>query len=88
MIIIIIIIIITTTTTTITISISISITIIIALKGAIQDFHNLLIAPRTVSNTYGQVAGAQSCANHVQHTERFSRATCSAPLGTQGQLSC
>ena len=28
---------------------------------------NLLTAPRTVSNTYAQVAGAQSCANHVQH---------------------
>ena len=50
--------------------------IIIAFKGAIRDFYNLLTAPRTVSNTYAQVARAQSCANHVQHIERLSRATC------------
>ena len=30
---------------------------------------------RTVSNTYAQVARAQSCANHVQHIERLSRAS-------------
>ena len=46
--------------------------------------YNLLTAPRTVSNTYAQVAQAQSCADHV---ERFSRAACSVPLGTKGQLS-
>ena len=39
-------------------------------------FYNLLTAPRTVSNTYAQVAWAQSCANHVQDIERLSRATC------------
>ena len=51
--------------------------IIIAFKGAIRDFfYNLLTAPRTVSNTYAQVTRAQSCANHVQHVERLSRATC------------
>ena len=33
---------------------------------------NLLTAPRTVSNTYAQVARAQSCAKHI---ERLSRAT-------------
>ena len=33
--------------------------IVIALKGAIHDFYNLLIAPRTVSNMYTQVAWAQ-----------------------------
>ena len=50
--------------------------IIIAFKGAIPDyFYNLLTAPRTVSNTYAQVARAQSCANHVQHIERLSRAS-------------
>ena len=27
------------------------------------------------------------CANHVQHIDRLSRATCSVPLGTKGQLS-
>ena len=32
-------------------------------------------APRTVSNTYAQVARAQPCANHVQHIERLSRAS-------------
>ena len=45
--------------------------IMIALKGAIRDFYNLLTAPRTVSNTYAQVVKAQSCANHVQHIERL-----------------
>ena len=44
----------------------IMIIIINALKGAIQDFYNLLTAPRTVSNTYTQMASAQSCAN-IQH---------------------
>ena len=40
--------------------------IIIAFKGAIREiFYNLLTAPRTVSNTYAQVARAQSSANHV-----------------------
>ena len=39
------------------------------------------------ANTYAQVAKAQSCANHVQHIERLSRATCRVPLGTKGQLS-
>ena len=63
------------------------IVIIIALKGAIQDFYNPLTAPRTVSNTYAQVARAQLCANHAQHIERLSRATCSVPLHTKGQLS-
>ena len=53
--------------------------ITIAFKGAIQDFfffYNLLTAPRTVSNTYAQAARAPSCANHVQHIERLSHATC------------
>ena len=48
--------------------------IIIAFKGIIQDFYNLT-APRTVSNTFAQVARI-SCANHVQHIERLSRASC------------
>ena len=38
-------------------------------------FYNLLTAPRTVSNTYAQMARAQSCANHVQHIEHLSRAS-------------
>ena len=50
-------------------------------------FYNLRTAPRTVSNTYAQVARAQSCANHVQHIARFSRTTCRVPRGTKGQLS-
>ena len=40
-----------------------------------------------VSNTHAQVVRAQSCANHVQHTERSSRATRCVPLGTERQLS-
>ena len=77
----------TTTTTTITMTIIIII-IIIALKGAIRDFFgNLFIAPRTVSNTYAQVARAQSSANYVQRKERLSRATCRVPCCTKGQLS-
>ena len=50
--------------------------IVIAFKGLIRDFYNPLTAPRTVSNTYAQVAMAKSCANHVQHIERLSRAAC------------
>ena len=34
--------------------------IMIALKGAILDFYNLLTARRTVSNTYAQAAMAES----------------------------
>ena len=65
--IIIIIIIMITTTTKTTI-------IIIEFKGAVRDFRGLLTAPRTVSNTYAQVAKTHSRASHVQHIERFSRA--------------
>ena len=57
----------------------------IALKSTTR---HLLSAPRTVFNTYVQVARAQSCTNHVQHIERLSRATCRVPRGTKGQLSC
>ena len=39
-------------------------------------FFNLLTALQTVSNMYDQVARVQSCANHVQHMEHLSRATC------------
>ena len=46
---------------------------IFALKGAIRDFDNLPTVPRTVSNTYAQVARAQSCANHVQHIQRIAQ---------------
>ena len=60
--------------------------IIIALKGANQDCY-ILTAPRTVSDMYVQVAKAQLCANHVQHIERLSRASCRVPRGTKGQLS-
>ena len=61
--------------------------IIIALEGANQDYYNLLNALRTVSNTYTQVARAQSCANHVQHIGRLSCVTCYVPRGTKEQLS-
>ena len=42
---------------------------------------------QTVSNTYAQVAKVQSCANHVQHIERLSCATCRVPLDMKEQLS-
>ena len=50
-------------------------------------FYYFLTAPRTVSNTYALVPRVQSCASHVQHIERLSRATCRVPLGMKGQLS-
>ena len=40
----------------------------------------------TVFYTYAQVARAQLCANHVQHIERLSLATC-VPRGGKGQVS-
>ena len=40
-----------------------------------EIFYSLLTALRTVSNTHAQVALAQSCANHVQHIKRLSRAS-------------
>ena len=56
--------------------------IIIALKGAIRDLFT--ISSLRHSNTYAQVANAQSCANHVQHIKHLSRVT---HRGTKGQLS-
>ena len=57
--------------------IMIIIIIIIAFKGKkSRFFYNLLTTPRTISNTYAQVARAQSCESHVQHIERLSRAAC------------
>ena len=56
---------------------------IIALKGAIRDFYNLLVASRTVSNMYAQVARTQLRAAHR------ALITCSmsfAPCGTKGQV--
>ena len=67
---------------------TIVITIRGALKGANRQLYNLLTAPPTVSNTCLQVARAQSRANHEQHIERLSRATCRVQSGTRGQLSC
>ena len=57
------------------------------LEGSIQGLYSLLTALRTVSNTYAQVARAQSCANHVQHIEWLSRATCCLSHCTEEQLS-
>ena len=42
-------------------------------NGKLRILH--LTAPQTVSNTYAQVAGAQSCANHMQHIRYLSHAT-------------
>ena len=47
----------------------------ITLKGVFWDSYSLLTTPWTVSNTYAQVAAAQSCANCVQHIECL---TCAA----------
>ena len=62
--------------------------IMLALEGEIHDFYNLLTAlSRTVSNTYAQTPGAQSCANHVQHIRCLSHAASRVPRGTKGQLN-
>ena len=45
-------------------------------KVQFEIFYNLLTALPTVSNTYAQVAWAQSCVNHMQHIEHLSHATC------------
>ena len=61
---------------TMMIMIIIIIIIIIAFKGAVRDF--FLQSPHCAANRvqHAQVARAKSCANHVQHIERLSRATC------------
>ena len=56
----------------------------IIMKDVNKDFYKLLTAPRTVSNTHAQVVRTQSCANHVQHVKRLSRATCRVPHGRDG----
>ena len=59
----------------------------IELKGAIRDF---LQSPHCAANCFQHArssAPAQSCANHVQHTEHSSRETCRVPLGKKRQLS-
>ena len=59
----------------------------VATKGAIWDFYNLLIAVQIAFNTYAQVAKVQSCANHKQHIKCLSHATYHVPHGTNGQPS-
>ena len=51
---------------------------IMALKGTVRDF---VQSPHCAANClrHALVSRAQSCANHVQHIERFSRATCRVP---------
>ena len=44
-------------------------------RRCLRFVYNLLTALQTLSNRYAQVARAQSCANHVQHIERLSRAS-------------
>ena len=66
----------TTTTTTTTAAI-----ILIAFMAQFET------APRTVSNMYSHIAGAQSRANDVHHMGRSSHATWRLPRGTKGQLS-
>ena len=57
-------------------------------KVQCKIFYSLLTVPRTVSSMYVQVAQAKSCANHVQHIECLSHATCHVPHGLKGQFSC
>ena len=60
--------------------------IILTMEGAYLDcFLQFSTAPRTVSNTYAQLARAQSCANHVQCIGSLSHASCNGQLGTEGQ---
>ena len=62
--------------------------VMMTLKGAKQYFvYSRLTAPRTVFNMLVQVTRAQSCANHVQHIGRLSRAICHVPSRTKGQLN-
>ena len=51
-------------------------------------FYNLLTAPWTVSNRYALMARVQLRANHMQHIQRLSRATCRVPTVRNRQLSC
>ena len=53
--------------------------IISAFKGANRDFlYNLLTAPRTVSNTFAQVARAQLCANQLHRALITRKKSCCA----------
>ena len=61
--------------------------IVIAWKGASRDSLESPHYAANVSNTYAQVARAQSCANHMQHIEHSSRVTCRVLHGMEGQLS-
>ena len=63
------------------------IVIIIAFTGTVLAVYNLLTALWTVSNTYTQVAPAQSCANNMQHIKHLSHATCGVSRGTKGHDS-
>ena len=57
------------------------------LKGSIRII--FLQSPHCAANCLQhvrKVARAQPCANHVQHIQRSSRATCRVPRGTKGQL--
>ena len=56
----------------------------VAWKGTVQDFVQF---PHCANNIYALVAGAKPCANHVQHIEHLSCATCRVPLGRKGQFS-
>ena len=68
-------------------SLQVVVTITIALKSTVQNFCGLLTVPWSVSNMYAQVAKVQLCANHAQHIECLSPASCHMPPGTKGKLS-
>ena len=54
--------------------------IVMTFKGTNREFYNLLTAPRTVSNTYAQVAIAQSCATH--RATHWTLIACNMPCAT------
>ena len=60
--------------------------VIMTLNGAVRYVCYLPTAPRTVSNTHTRLAHVISCANHVQHIGRLSRAAC-VPRGTKERLN-
>ena len=49
--------------------------LMVALKGAVRDFYNLLTTPQTVSNSYAQTARAQATSN-TSSTYHMQRVVC------------
>ena len=58
------------------------------LKAHFENFDNLFSALLSVSNTYTPVARMKLCANHVQHIEHLSHATCHVPTMCNTLSTC